>query len=112
MALIMFDSKTLHAYIQVGMKEEFVPDKDTTAIQEAIDALRKKTEQKMVKLFGEVEQLEAKKKLDNDPELRKKWKAFLEEEYNTDLETIITDIVRKNKEICPGYEGHMKKLTK
>ena len=104
MALIEFDSARLLIFVRLGIIESYKPDKDMKKIYADTETLRKKTEEKMIKLFGEVDSGKAMEKIKKDPNLEAQWKKYLEEEYNKDVSAIINSIREKNKEICPGYK--------
>ena len=104
MALIQLDPDNLDIEVRVGVLEFYIPDEEIKDIYKDIEILKVKTKNVMVKLWGNISVEKANKLLETDKRLQKKWKKFLEKEYNKKLKKILNKIDCKNKEICPGYE--------
>lgn len=105
MAYLSLNSKTLELSLKVGVLEEYSPSEDIIFVAQQVEQLKDHTKQIMVQLFGEgTSKVEISKRLSEDLDLEKKWRDYLETDYNKELSIIIDRIKDVNKRICPNIK--------
>ena len=109
MAMLQLRSRTLELFVRLGAMEEYKPDEGIKKIYKRLEKLKKKTWKVIEDIVGgKMPQEEANKIIKANKNKEKKWKKYLEIEYNKELDMIIKDIITKNIQICEGYADLLK----
>lgn len=105
MALLRLDAKNLTLNLQVGVLEEYKPDRELKNIHKKLETIKADAEKELARLTGEDLSMEQmKERLAEDKQLEEKWKAYLATEFTTELQKLVKRINKKNEKICPGYK--------
>lgn len=103
MALLKFNKNNHELKVEVGVLEEYKPDREVKRIYNKLTKLKEKAENKLFTLTKTDNVKEAREKL-NSKKIEDKWKKYLEKEYYPELKDISLAIHSKNKKLCEGYK--------
>ena len=103
MALLKFSHQTHELKVEVGLLEEYQPDREIKRIFNKLERLKEAAAEKVHELTQTEDREEAKEKL-KKASIQKKWTKYLKEEYNPELQEILDSLHKKNKKLCEGYK--------
>ena len=103
MALLKFNHQSHEIKVEVGLLEEYQPDREIKRIFNKLERLKENAAEKVYELTKTEDREKAREKLKKKA-IQTKWKKYLKEEYNPELQEILDSIHKKNKKLCQGYK--------
>ena len=106
MALLRLNTQTMNLELQVGVLEEYKPDREIKNIHKKLEAIKEDAHKKLVQLTSDdltMEQM--KEQLAKDKETEDEWKKYLGSEFSEELKKLVRRINKKNEKICPDFKS-------
>lgn len=97
MAIIRFDSRSLHMDVIVGVLENYKPNKTIKEAHEKVEELRKETEKFLDENFGDASKTEIEEELEQDDKKKEIWDDYLKNHYEKKVLEIKKLIDEENK---------------
>lgn len=112
MALLKLDIKQMEMKVEVGVLEEYKPDKEVRRLYKEFQKLKEESESKVKEFTKKENAEEAGEVLKSNEKVQIQWMTYLKDEFNPKLTDLLKSIRSKNEKICPGYKQVVKNSGK
>ena len=92
MAILRFNTNTLHLDILIGINEKFEPKEEILELNGKCVELKNKVNDFLNNTFSTSDQQEILKLMNENKELEDAWKKFLNTSYKSDIQLIIDEV--------------------